>query len=62
VRPPRRPAGDDDGIAVIPSRRAAEIANHAMDCMEKESRIMAEIRSGKTTLAQVQELLKWEKK
>ena len=54
--------GDDDGIAVIPSRRAAEIANHAMDCMEKENRILEEIRSGKTTLAQVQELLKWEKK
>jgi 3-hexulose-6-phosphate synthase/6-phospho-3-hexuloisomerase len=54
--------GDDDGIAVIPSRRAAEIANHAMDCLEKENRIMEEIRSGKTTLAQVTDLLKWEKK
>jgi 3-hexulose-6-phosphate synthase/6-phospho-3-hexuloisomerase len=53
---------DDDGIAVIPAGRAVEIANHAMDCLEKENRIREEICSGKTTLAQVQELLKWEKK
>jgi len=53
---------DDDGIAVIPALRAVEIANHAMDCLEKESRIRQEICAGKTTLAQVQDLLKWEKK
>jgi 3-hexulose-6-phosphate synthase / 6-phospho-3-hexuloisomerase len=53
---------DDDGIVVIPARRAVEIANHAMDCLEKENRIREEISGGKKTLAQVQELLKWEKK
>lgn len=53
---------DDDGIVVIPARRAVEITNHAMDCLEKENRIRREICEGNTTLAQVQELLKWEKK
>jgi len=38
------------------------MANHAMDCLEKENRIREEIRAGRTTLAEVTELLKWEKR
>ena len=41
---------------------AAEMANRALDCLEKENRIRREICSGESTLAEVQELLKWEKK
>ncbi len=52
---------DDDGVMVLPARKAVEMANHGMDCLEKEDRILEEIRSGKTTLAQVLQLLKWEK-
>ena len=54
--------GDDDGIMVIPKARAVEMANHAMDCLEKENRIRKEIKSGKTSLGQVVDLLRWEKK
>jgi len=54
--------GDDDGIIVVPRGQAAEMANRAMDCLERENRIRGEIRSGHTTLAQVLELLKWEKR
>ena len=53
--------GDDDGVLVLPSRNAVEMANHGMDCFEKENRILEEIKAGKTTLAQVLQLLKWEK-
>jgi len=38
-----------------------EIANRAMDVLEKENRIRKEIREG-GTLSGVMELLKWEKK
>jgi len=55
-------AGDDDGLVVLPRAGAAEMANRAMDCLERENRIRAEIRSGQTTLGQVLELLRWEKK
>jgi 3-hexulose-6-phosphate synthase/6-phospho-3-hexuloisomerase len=54
--------GDDDGVIVLPKVEAVEIANRAMDCLERENRIRAEIDGGKTTLASVMELLKWEKK
>jgi len=53
--------GDDDGVMVIPKTRAVEMANYAMDCLEKENRIRQEIESGKTTLGQVTHLLRWEK-
>ena len=53
--------GDDDGVLVLPGRKVVEMANHGMDCFEKENRILEEIRGGKTTLAQVMQLLKWEK-
>jgi len=54
--------GDDDGVTVIPKARAAELTNRAMDCLERENRIRAEIEQGQSTLSQVQELLRWEKK
>ena len=41
---------------------AVEIANRAMYCLEAENRIRAEIRDGHSTLAQVADLYKWEKK
>ncbi len=49
-----------EGIEV--NTGAAEMANRAMDCLERENRIRGEIRSQHTTLAQVLELLRWEKK
>jgi len=54
--------GDDDGVFVIPHARAAEMANRGMDCLERENRIRGEIRADATTLAQVLELLRWEKR
>jgi hypothetical protein len=38
------------------------MANRAADVLEAENRIRQEIRSGKTTLAAVVNLLRWEKK
>jgi len=52
---------DDDGVLVLPAAKAAEMANRGMDCLETENRIKHEITSGKSTLGQVQELLRWEK-
>jgi 3-hexulose-6-phosphate synthase/6-phospho-3-hexuloisomerase len=54
--------GDADGVIVLPARRAVEIANRAMYCLEAENRIRAEIGDGDATLAQVVELYKWEKR
>ncbi|HUV40108.1 MAG TPA: orotidine 5'-phosphate decarboxylase / HUMPS family protein [Planctomycetota bacterium] len=62
IRPGDWVVGDDDGVIVLPQNEAVEITNRAMDCLERENRIRAEIDSGKTTLASVMELLKWEKK
>jgi len=53
--------GDDDGVVVIPQKRAVEITNRAMDVLEKENRIRKEIKQG-GTLGKITELLKWEKK
>jgi 3-hexulose-6-phosphate synthase/6-phospho-3-hexuloisomerase len=53
--------GDDDGVTVLPQRLAVEYANRAMDVLEKENRIREEIKEGRT-LAQVTDLLRWEKK
>jgi len=52
--------GDEDGVMVIPKKEAIEFANRAMDVLEKENRLRAEIRKG-GTLAQITELLRWEK-
>jgi 3-hexulose-6-phosphate synthase/6-phospho-3-hexuloisomerase len=53
---------DDDGVMVVPRARAVEMANRAADVLEAENRIRQEIREGQTTLAQVTNLLRWEKK
>lgn len=52
--------GDDDGVVVVPQAKSAEIANRAMDVLEKENRVRKEIKEG-STLSQVTELLRWEK-
>jgi len=54
--------GDSDGLIVIPRREAKEMANRAMDWLEKENRIREEISQGKTSLGDVMEILKWTKK
>jgi 3-hexulose-6-phosphate synthase/6-phospho-3-hexuloisomerase len=53
---------DADGVAVIPARKAVEVANRAMYCLEAENRIRAEIVEGGSTLARVADLYKWEKR
>jgi 3-hexulose-6-phosphate synthase/6-phospho-3-hexuloisomerase len=53
--------GDDDGVVVIPRDKVVEIANRAMDVLEKENRLRGEIENG-STLSQVAYLEKWEKK
>jgi len=53
--------GDEDGVVVIPKDKAVEIANRAMDVLERENRIREEIKEG-GTLSSVMELLRWEKK
>jgi len=52
---------DDDGVIVLPEARAVEMANRAADVLEAENRIRAEIRDGKSTLARVVNLKRWEK-
>jgi 3-hexulose-6-phosphate synthase/6-phospho-3-hexuloisomerase len=52
--------GDDDGVVAVPRERAVEFANRALDVLERENRIRAEIRAG-STLSKVLELLRWEK-
>ncbi|MGP8051840.1 MAG: 3-hexulose-6-phosphate synthase [Desulfobaccales bacterium] len=53
--------GDDDGVVVLPRSLAVEYANRSMDVLEKENRLREEIKAG-STLAQVTDLLRWEKK
>ncbi|VVB54132.1 Bifunctional enzyme Fae/Hps [uncultured archaeon] len=52
---------DDDGVVVLPSGRAVEYANRAVDVLERENRIRAEIKSTRKGLSEVTHLLKWEK-
>ncbi|MBI5870456.1 MAG: orotidine 5'-phosphate decarboxylase [Actinobacteria bacterium] len=52
--------GDDDGVVVIPKAKAIEVANRAMDVLERENRLRKEIQDG-STLSQVAYLQKWEK-
>jgi 3-hexulose-6-phosphate synthase/6-phospho-3-hexuloisomerase len=53
--------GDDDGVMVLPKGQAVELANRAMDVLEKENRLRGEIDGGKT-LSEVAYLQKWEKR
>jgi 3-hexulose-6-phosphate synthase/6-phospho-3-hexuloisomerase len=52
--------GDDNGVIVIPKVQAQEMANRAMDVLERENRIREEIKRG-STLSKVLQLKKWEK-
>ncbi len=52
---------DDDGVVILPQAQAVEIANRAMDVLERENRLREEIRRG-STLGAVAQLSKWEKK
>ncbi|MCQ5376079.1 MAG: orotidine 5'-phosphate decarboxylase [Methanomassiliicoccales archaeon] len=52
--------GDESGVIVVPQENAVEIANRALDILERENRIREEIKRGRT-LSSVQELEKWEK-
>ncbi len=53
--------GDESGVVVIPAERAYEIARRALEVRKNEERIREEIRRG-STLSEVAELIKWEKK
>jgi len=53
--------GDDSGVVVVPKERAYEIARRAMEVKKSEERVREEIRRG-STLSQVMNLYKWEKK
>ena len=53
--------GDETGVIVIPQKDAVEMANRALDVMERENRIREEIQRG-STLSSVLDLEKWEKK
>jgi 3-hexulose-6-phosphate synthase / 6-phospho-3-hexuloisomerase len=53
--------GDESGIIVVPQNNAMEIANRAIDVLEKENRVREEIKSG-STLGQTAYLKKWDVK
>lgn len=52
--------GDESGVTVVPREIAVEIANRALDVLERENRLRAEIKRG-STLSKLIELYKWEK-
>jgi len=52
--------GDESGVVVVPQEQAVEMANRALDVLERENRIREEIKRG-GTLSSVLELEKWEK-
>lgn len=60
IRPGDWIVGDDDGVMVLPQHKAVEYANRAVDVMEMEERLKAEILRG-GTLSSVVNLAKWEK-
>ncbi len=61
VRPGDWIVGDESGVVCIPAERAVEIGNRALDVAEMENRVRGEIRGG-STLSQVAEIYRWEKK
>ncbi|MBD3255589.1 MAG: bifunctional hexulose-6-phosphate synthase/ribonuclease regulator [Candidatus Lokiarchaeota archaeon] len=52
--------GDQSGVVVIKKNKAQEMANRAIDVLEKENRFREEIKRG-STLSEVLYLKKWEK-
>ncbi|QYZ79990.1 bifunctional hexulose-6-phosphate synthase/ribonuclease regulator [Methanofollis formosanus] len=61
VRPGDWIIADESGVVVIPKERTYEIARRALEVKKMEDRVREEIERG-STLAQVQELYKWEKR
>jgi 3-hexulose-6-phosphate synthase/6-phospho-3-hexuloisomerase len=61
VRPGDWIIGDESGVVVVPQERAYEIARRALEVRKNEERIREEIRRG-STLSEVAELIKWEKR
>ena len=61
IRPGDWIIGDESGVVVIPAERAYEIARRAREVKKNEDRIREEIRRG-STLSEIAELNKWEKK
>lgn len=51
--------GDESGLVVVPKEVAVEMANRALDVLERENRVREEIKRG-GTLSSVLELEKWE--
>lgn len=60
IRPGDWIIGDEDGVVVVPQEKAVDVANRALDVMEKENRLRKEILEGKT-LSEVAYLKRWEK-
>ncbi|MHB8996421.1 MAG: 3-hexulose-6-phosphate synthase [Armatimonadota bacterium] len=61
VRPGDWIIADGDGVVCVPREQAVEIANRAMDVVEREMRDHSEIEGG-STLAKIAELERWEQK
>jgi 3-hexulose-6-phosphate synthase/6-phospho-3-hexuloisomerase len=61
VKPGDWIVGDESGVVVVPKERAYEVARRSLEVRKNEDRIREEIRRG-STLSQVAELKKWEKK
>jgi 3-hexulose-6-phosphate synthase/6-phospho-3-hexuloisomerase len=61
VRPGDYVVGDDNGVMVIPKERVYEVARRALEIKKNEDRVREEIKRG-STLSQVVDLYKWEKK
>jgi 3-hexulose-6-phosphate synthase/6-phospho-3-hexuloisomerase len=59
VKPGDWVVGDDTGVIVVPKEVAVEMANRALDVLERENRLREEIQRG-STLSLVLELEKWE--
>jgi 3-hexulose-6-phosphate synthase / 6-phospho-3-hexuloisomerase len=53
--------GDESGVVVVPKNIAMEMANRAIDVLERENRLREEIRRG-STLGQTAYLKKWDVK
>jgi len=61
VQPGDWMVGDSDGVVHIPREKLVGVANRAQGVLELENRLRREIRDG-STLSEVMELLRWEKK
>lgn len=59
VKPGDWIVGDETGVIVVPREKAVEMANRALDVLERENRLREEIQRG-STLSLVLELEKWE--